>query len=73
MSVWNSSKATYCIFNCLILKIKNIDYYLYVNLLGNKALNLSGVLIIILPDTLLDIKNSKSKERLNAYGTFIIK
>ena len=65
MSIWNSSKATYCILNCLILKIKNIDYYLYVNLLGNKALNLSGVLIIILPDILLHIKNSKSKERLN--------
>jgi hypothetical protein len=64
MSIWNSSKATYCILNCLILKIKNIDYYLYVNLLRNKAPNLSGVLIIILPDTLLDIKNSKSKERL---------
>ena len=65
MSIWNSSKATYCILNCLILKIKNIDYYLYVNLLTNKEPNLSGVLIIILPDTLLDIKNSKSKERLN--------
>ena len=28
MSIWNSSKATYCIFNCLILKTfsNNLNY-----------------------------------------------